>query len=314
MTLGVGIFSAIKSLSSFLSLTHLAVTLSATALLLLSLTTMSTTSGPATASSNLTFRPRPSAQRGHSNHGWLNSYHTYSFSSHYDPEHEGFGPLRVINEDRVAGMEGFGRHPHRDFEIFSYVVSGKLKHDDSMGNSEVLTRGEVQFTSAGKGIAHSEFNGDAREMVHFLQMWVKPHTRGLPPAYQTRRWTDEDKLNQLRMLISPTGEQDTIRIAADAKVYATLLDSGASVSLEVAAGRRVYVHVVMDATGLTTEKRETSVTVSGGGSGEGEGVTTLLDGDGCYVELRDSKQSGKLTLTGSSRGSKPAEVIVFDLE
>ena len=271
---------------------------------------MSTTT---TASSNLTLRLRPSAERGHADHGWLNSYHTYSFADYYDSEYQGFGALRVINEDRVAGGKGFGRHPHRDFEIFSYIVTGSVKHDDSMGNSEVLRHGDVQFTSAGKGIAHSEYNGDPREMVHFLQIWVKPHTRGLPPAYQTQHFSDESKHNQLRMLISPTGEQGTIRIAADCKMYATLLDSGASVSLEVAAGRRAYVHVVMDVTGMSSEKGETSVTVSGGGSGEGEAVMSLQGGDGCFVELREGAQSGKLTLTGSSKGSKPVEVVVFDL-
>ena len=315
MAVRVGI-AAVQSLSSFLSLTHLAVTLSATALLFLSLT-MSTTPATTSTSSNLTFRLRPSTTRGHANHGWLNSYHTFSFASYFDPDYEGFGALRVINEDRVAGMEGFGRHPHRDFEIFSYVVSGALKHDDSLGNSEVLRRGDVQFTSAGKGIAHSEFNGDSSQYVHFLQMWVKPHTRGLPPAYQTKHFSDDDKRNQLRLLIAPTTDSPaTIRIAADCRVYATLLDSGASVELEVAAGRRAYVHVVMDVTGMTSEKRESAVTVSGeanAGGGEGDGTVTLQDGDGCFVELRDGKQSGKLTLTGSSRGSKPAEVIVFDL-
>ena len=265
--------------------------------------------------SNLILRPRTSNARGHANHGWLNSYHTFSFASFYDPEQSGFGALRVVNEDRVAGGKGFGRHPHRDFEIFSYVVAGALKHDDSLGNSEVLTRGDVQFTSAGAGISHSEFNGDASQYVHFLQMWVQPHTLGLPPAYQTARWTDDDKLNQLRLLISPTGENDTIRIANDCKVYAALIDTGNTVQLDVAAGRRAYVHVVMDVTGLATEKRQSAVTLGGGtaGASEGEGAVTLQDGDGCFVELRDATQSATLTLTGSSAGSKRAEVIVFDL-
>ena len=290
---------------------HLAAAFAAVALLL-SLNAMSTTHDTASTSpSNLTFRPRPSAQRGHANHGWLNSYHTFSFASYHAPGFDGFGALRVINEDRVSGGEGFGRHPHRDFEIFSYVVRGALKHDDSLGNSEVLRRGDVQFTSAGKGIAHSEFNGDASEYVHFLQMWVAPHTRGLPPAYQTRSWTDDDKHNTLRALITPTGRDDTIRVAADCSVYATLLDADASVQLQLAAGRRAYVHVVMDATGMTSEKRESGVTLSGGSGSEG-GVT-LQDGDGCFVELRDGAQGGVLRLTGSSAGSKRAEVIVFDL-
>ena len=266
---------------------------------------------PSTTTGDLDLRPRLSSDRGQANLGWLNSYHTFSFADYHDPSFSGVSSLRVINEDRVEGGKGFGRHSHRDFEIFSYVVGGKLKHDDSLGNSEILTRGDVQFTSAGKGIAHSEFNGDAKEMVHFLQMWVKPHTRGLAPNYQTKRFTDEDKRNQLRLLISPTGEQGSITINQDCNVYATLLDHGASVSLDVAAGRRAYVHVVMDVTGLATEKRETGVTVSSDG---GESAVKLQDGDGCFVELRDGKQSGRLTLTGHSlSGSKAAEVIVFEL-
>ena len=276
------------------------------------------TTTAASSSPNLTIRPRLSQERGHSEHGWLNSYHTFSFGVTYDPQFDGFGSLRVINEDRVEGGKGFGRHPHRDFEIFSYVVSGKLKHDDSLGNSEILTRGDVQFTSTGSGISHSEFNGDAKEYVHFLQMWVKPHTRGLPPGYQTKRFTDDDKRNQLRLLISPSGDNGTIRINQDVNVYATLLDEGASVSLDVAAGRRAYVHVVMDVTGMASEKRDTSLTVSGaaaaGAAAEGEGALTLQDGDGCFVELKDGKQSGRLTLTGHSKsGKKATEVIVFDL-
>ena len=321
----MAVFAAIRSVSSFVSFTHLAVAFSAAALFFASLTTMSTTPATPATSSNLVLRPRRSDERGHADHGWLNSYHTFSFADYDDSQHLGFGSLRVINEDRVAGGKGFGRHPHRDFEIFSYVLSGALKHDDSMGNSEVLTRGDVQFTSAGRGIAHSEYNGDGLQYVHFLQMWVKPHTHGLPPTYQTRRWTDDDKRNRLRLLIAPQGEHDSIRIAADCRVYATLLDSGASVELQLAEGRRAYVHVAMDVTGLASEQRQSGVTVSGGGGGgvEGEseggsegaseGVLRLQDGDGCYVQLRDSKQAGRLVLTGSGVGSKPAEVIVFDL-
>ena len=293
---------------------------------------MSTTPASTAVSSNLTFRVRPSNERGHANHGWLNSYHTFSFASYFAPEFDSFGSLRVINEDRVAGGEGFGRHSHRDFEIFSYVVRGTLKHDDSLGNSELLTRGDVQFTSAGRGISHSEFNGSGSEYVHFLQMWVRPASRGLPPVYATARFTDDDKHNQLRLLISPTGRNDSIVIQQECLVYATLLDSGKSVTMQLQAGRRAYVHVVMETTGLTTERHETSVTLSGGqaqgaqqpgeqatdgeqGSRDGkdESAVTLQSGDGCYVELTDAKQPAVLTLTGHSQSSKQVEVIVFDL-
>ena len=257
-------------------------------------------------SSNLTLRPRRSEERGASNHGWLNSRFTFSFADYFSSTHHNFGRLRVINEDRVTGGNGFGRHPHRDAEIFSYIVSGALKHDDSLGHSEVLKRGEVQFTSTGSGIAHSEYNASQTELVHFLQIWATPDKRGLPPNYQTRTFPDSEKEGQLRLIVSPDGAQDSIRINTDMRVYATLLQEGQTVTHPVEAGRQVYVHVVMDVTGFDTEKRETSVEVNAG-------EETLLDGDGAFIELADKAKGGKLTLTGHSKGSKRAEVLVFDM-
>ena len=256
--------------------------------------------------SNLTLTARRSAERGASNHGWLNSRFTFSFADYSSHKHNNFGHLRVINEDRVTGGNGFGRHPHRDAEIFSYVVSGGIKHDDSIGSSEVLKRGDVQFTSAGKGIAHSEYNASQTDLLHFLQIWALPDTRGLPPNYQTRSFTDAEKEGKLRLIVSPDGAQESCKINTDMRVYATLLKEGETVTHSVEAGRQVYVHVVMDVTGFDTEKRETSVEVNGG-------EETLLDGDGAFIELADKSKGGQLTLTGHSKGSKPTELLVFDM-
>jgi hypothetical protein len=254
--------------------------------------------------SNLSLRPRPSSDRGHANPGWLNSYHSFSFADYYDADHHNFGPLRVINEDRVVGGRGFGKHPHRDQEIYSYIVSGALRHDDSLGNTETLRRGDVQFTSTGSGISHSEMNGDKSEVVHFLQLWVTPAKRGLPPVYQTKHFDDAEKLAKLRLIVSPDGADQSITINQDVRTYATLLPAGQSVSLPILPGRGAYVHVVMDVVSFDKERRETGVELDG---------TRLLDGDGCYVELQDKSKPGKLTLTGYSSSSKPAELLVFDV-
>ena len=257
------------------------------------------------SASNVSLRPRLSEARGHSVYSWLNSYHTFSFASYDDGDIQSFGPLRVINEDRVTGGNGFGRHPHSEYEIFSYVVSGRLKHDDNLGNSEVLQRGDLQFTCTGSGISHSEYNASETETVHFLQMWVRPSKRGLPPAYQTKSFSDAEKQNSLRLIVSPDGKDGSAVINNDVRVYASLLSAGQSVSLPLPAGRRAYVHLVMDAVGFENEKRETGLQLNG--------QTMLSDGDGCFVELKDGKTGGELTITGHSKGSKSAEFVVFDL-
>ena len=193
-----------------------------------------------------------------------------------------------------------------DAEIFSYVVSGALKHDDSMGHAEVLRRGDVQFTTTGRGISHSEYNASESEVVHFLQIWATPNKRGLPPRYTTKTFPDAEKQGKLRLFVSPDGADDSIPINADMRVYASILSEGQSVTLPLAPGRQAYVHVVMDATGFATEKRETSVEVNGG-------QETLLDGDGCFIELEDRSTAGQLTLTGHSKGTKPVELVLFDI-
>ena len=197
--------------------------------------------------------------------------------------------------------------PHENSEIFSYIVSGAIRHDDSLGNSEVLRRGEVQFTSAGAGIEHSEVNAHPMEIVHFLQVWVLPHTEGLPPQYHTQHWSDEDKQGKLALILSSDGRNGSIPINSRISVYASILSEGQSVQLHVAAGHRVYVHVVMDVTGFDSEKRQTSVEMNGG-------QLTLLDGDGCFVELVDERLPGQLTFTGHSSSAKAAEMLVFDID
>ena len=253
---------------------------------------------------NTLLTPRRSSERGVGHHSWLNSYHTFSFARYYHPSFIHFNMLRVINEDRVTGGNGFGRHPHEDAEIFSYIISGGLKHDDSLGHSEVLRRGDVQFTSAGSGVSHSEYNAHPSEVVHFLQVWVLPHTEGLAPVYRTQSWSDDDKRGQLALLLSPDGRNRSILINADVRVYASILSHGDTVTLPLPSHHRAYVHVVMDATGFDSEHHQSSVDVND---------VRLLDGDGCFVDLEDARIPGLLRVTGSSAAAKPAELLLFDL-
>jgi quercetin 2,3-dioxygenase len=187
---------------------------------------------------------RRSAERGHADHGWLNSYHSFSFAGYQDPNHMGFGPLRVINEDRVAPGQGFGTHGHRDMEIISYVLSGALAHKDNMGNGSVLRPGYVQRMSAGKGVMHSEFNHSPNDLVHFLQIWIEPNVTGIAPGYEETQFDDESKRGKLRLIASPDGRDGSVTIHQDAYVYASLLDGADQVSHALAHGRDVYVHVV----------------------------------------------------------------------
>ena len=248
-----------------------------------------------TMSATPSIRVRPSNARGKADHGWLKSYHTFSFADYYDPKFESFGALRVINEDTVAGGEGFGTHPHRDAEIFSYVISGVIEHKDSMGNTELLTRGQVQFTSAGTGIRHSEFNGDKKLPLRFLQIWAMPRQRGLTPRYETKTFGDEAKADKLCPIITPDGSNGTITIAQDFRMFASILSSG--VSLRHALGsRRAYLHVpIMDGSG--------GVTLSGSGAA----AVTLKPGDGAFVE-----GVSELEIVGAD-GKKPTEFVLFDL-
>jgi len=187
---------------------------------------------------------RRANERGHARHGWLDSFHSFSFADYHDPSHMGFGPLRVINEDRVQPGQGFGTHGHRDMEIISYVLEGGLAHRDSMGNGSVIRPGDVQRMSAGTGITHSEYNASERDPVHFLQIWIEPEVRGIAPSYEEKRFDDASKRGQWRLIASRDGREGSVRIHQDARLYVTRLEAGESISHELASGRRAYVHVI----------------------------------------------------------------------
>ncbi|PZN33308.1 MAG: quercetin 2,3-dioxygenase [Proteobacteria bacterium] len=186
---------------------------------------------------------RRSSERGHADHGWLESYHSFSFADYHDPQHMGFGPLRVINEDRVAPGTGFGAHSHRDMEIVSYVLSGELAHQDSMGNSSTLRPGDVQRMSAGRGVRHSEFNPSTAEPVHFLQIWIEPDVLGIEPSYEEKHIPAEAKRGRLQLVASPEGAENSLLIHQNARIYAGLFDGAEHASFEFAPHRRIYVHV-----------------------------------------------------------------------
>ncbi len=186
---------------------------------------------------------RRSHERGFADHGWLKSYHTFSFADYYDPEHVEFGPLRVINEDRVAPGAGFGTHGHRDMEIISYVLEGELAHRDSLGSGSVIRPGDVQRMSAGRGVRHSEFNNSDKDEVHFLQIWIQPSELSIEPEYEEKRFTTEDKRGRLRLIASPDGAEGSVRIHQDARVYAGVFDGDERAELTLAPKRRGYVHV-----------------------------------------------------------------------
>jgi redox-sensitive bicupin YhaK (pirin superfamily) len=187
---------------------------------------------------------RKSQDRGHAQHGWLDSYHTFSFADYYDPAHMGFRALRVINEDRVEGGQGFGKHSHRDMEIISYVLEGGLAHKDSMGTGEVIRPGDVQRMSAGTGVTHSELNASPREPVHFLQIWLMPDQRGITPSYEQKTFSRQDKAGRLRLVASPDGRDGSVTVHTDARLFAGLFDKGQAAELPLAAGRHAWVHLV----------------------------------------------------------------------
>jgi redox-sensitive bicupin YhaK (pirin superfamily) len=192
----------------------------------------------------MTIALRPSEARGHANHGWLDSRHSFSFANYYDPAHMGFRDLRVINDDIVHGGAGFPTHGHRDMEIISYVVRGALTHRDTTGGQGILRRGDVQTMSAGTGLRHSEFNGSATEDVHFLQIWIMPEHADLVPAYQQAHFADEAKRNQLRLLAARDGAEGALPLHQDARIYASLLDRDKTVSHALAAGRGAWIQIV----------------------------------------------------------------------
>jgi quercetin 2,3-dioxygenase len=186
---------------------------------------------------------RRSSERGFADHGWLKSFHTFSFADYFDPKHVEFGPLRVINEDRVEAGAGFGTHGHRDMEILSYVLAGELAHKDSMGNGSIIKPGDVQRMSAGTGVRHSEFNPSPSNAVHFLQIWIQPAERNIEPSYEEKRFSPEEKRGRLRLIVSPDRAEGSLQIHQDARVYAGLFNGEEHAQLDVARGRRIYLHV-----------------------------------------------------------------------
>ena len=200
---------------------------------------------------------RKSDERGHADHGWLNTYHSFSFASYYDPKQMGFGPLRVINEDRVSASKGFGSHGHEDMEILTYVLSGARAHKDSMGNVETLQANELQRISAGTGIVHSEFNGSAKDPVHFLQIWIEPAEYGLKPSYQQLSLTEEQKLGKLRLVASPEGANGALKIHQDARVLIGQVEKSKELDYELQPGRKAWVHVIRGAASVNGQNLTT---------------------------------------------------------
>ncbi len=187
---------------------------------------------------------RKSAERGQADHGWLKSFHSFSFADYHDPQHMGWGNLRVINEDWIAPGTGFGRHGHRDMEIISYVVEGALVHQDNMGHTEVIPAGDVQRMSAGRGVMHSEFNHAKDQTTHLLQIWILPSEQGIAPGYQQTAFTHAQKRGRLRLVASPDGADGSVSMHADARLYAGLFDAGETATLQLDPGRKGYLHVV----------------------------------------------------------------------
>jgi redox-sensitive bicupin YhaK (pirin superfamily) len=186
---------------------------------------------------------RKAGERGYADHGWLRSFHSFSFADYHDPEHVEFGALRVINEDRVAAGQGFGTHGHRDMEIISYVLEGQLEHKDSIGTGSIIEPGDVQRMSAGTGVRHSEFNPSQTTSVHFLQIWIQPAQRGIAPSYEQKRFEADAKRGRLRLIASPDAREGSVTIHQDAYVYAGLFEGDERAEHTLAAGRRAYVHV-----------------------------------------------------------------------
>jgi len=240
---------------------------------------------------------RKAEERGHADHGWLSSHHTFSFADYHDEAHMGFGPLRVINDDTVAGGGGFPPHGHRDMEIISYVIEGALRHQDNLGNGSVIKPGDVQRMSAGTGVMHAEYNASKSEPVHFLQIWILPERRGLPSGYEQKFFADDEKRGKLRLVASPDGADGSVRIQQQARLYASLLEGGANaerseagiaersvVRHSVAPGRKGWLHVVTGNVELNGQK--------------------LLAGDGVGIDGAE-----ELTIRSPDRG----EILLFDM-
>lgn len=231
---------------------------------------------------------RPAAERGHANHGWLDSWHSFSFAGYNDPRHVHWGPLRVINEDRVQAGQGFGTHGHRDMEIISYVLDGALGHRDSMGNEASIVPGEVQRMSAGTGVTHSEFNYSRDGVTHFLQIWIIPSRTGLTPSYEQKTYTDDDKRGRLRLVVSPDGRDGSVRIHQDASIFAGLFDGDERASHELAPGRLGYTHVVHGRVTINGRALQAGDALLY----EDEASITIADGAGAEVLVFDLPRMG----------------------
>ena len=226
---------------------------------------------------------RKASERGAANHGWLKSFHTFSFANYWNPNEQGFSDLLVINDDRVAAGKGFGQHPHRDMEIFSYVLEGALEHKDSLGTGSVIRPGDVQIMSAGTGVRHSEYNASRTAEVHFLQIWIVPDRKGVTPRYQQQHFSAQEKRGKLRLILSPDGAQGSLALYQDARVYAGLFDGDEAQRLTLPAGRFTYVHLARGA-----------LTVNGQRLAAGDGLKLrsvrdvhLTQGEGAEVLLFD---------------------------
>lgn len=230
---------------------------------------------------------RPANERGHANHGWLDTYHTFSFNTYYDPKHMHFRSLRVINDDRVAPGHGFGTHPHNDMEIVTYVLEGALAHKDSMGTGSTIVPGEVQRMSAGTGVLHSEFNHSKTDEVHLLQIWIMPEKKGMDPSYEQKFFADEEKLNKWRVVASHDAKDGSVKIHQDAAIYATLLEEGKQVDYTLENGRHAWLHVARGSVELNGKQ--------------------LNAGDGAAITEEQA-----VVLKGATTG-KMAEVLLFDL-
>jgi redox-sensitive bicupin YhaK (pirin superfamily) len=227
---------------------------------------------------------RRSEDRGHADHGWLDSRHTFSFADYYDPAEMGYSVLRVINDDRVAPGGGFATHGHRDMEIVTYVLDGALEHKDSMGNGSVIRPGDVQRMSAGRGVRHSEYNPSREEAVHFLQIWIEPDVKGIEPGYEQKHFAVPERSGRLRLIASPDGAEGSVTIHQDARIYATLLNGTDVLSHVLASSRRAYVHVARGEVMVNGER--------------------LREGDGAKIAGADAVKFEQ---------GKAAEVLLFDL-
>jgi len=277
-------------------------------------TLASSQQSPMSTSSKVKLVLRPSHERGHADHGWLKSFHTWNFASYYNPSYDAFGALRVMNEDRVSPKEGFGTHSHKEFEIFSYIVSGELEHRDSMGNIEVMKRGDIQLTSAGTGISHSEKTHGSKE-VHFLQIWTIPSVSKLTPKYFARHFSDAEKLDKLVPVVAPIGSEGVsdVRegtgpapVQSPVTLYATILSPGKSVvhtfpAPQAGNQRKAYIHVIQTS-GYNAK-------IASGGHVKVNDALEMREGDGAFAWGARSE-----TLEIKNTGNSSVEVLVFDVE